>query len=525
MRLDRQVGRLVTAALAGLLLALSAAPRSWWWFAPLGFAALFGAVDTPSWRRRFVLGWVAGAVLFTVTLAWTRQFHPAGWLLLSCVQALFLAVATTVTTTTVPSVGQKRGNGMLPARGACFVAALTLSESARFAWPFGGLPLGGITTGQADGPLLPAAAVMGEIGLLALAAAIGVALVALRRHPRPAAATVVTVVVITLAGHSVSAPATGALDVATVQAGGPRGLLRDRQRPTEVYTEHLALSETVQPPVDLVVWPENVVNVDRPVAEARQGQTLAGLARRLDTYLAAGVVESEGDTRFRNAVVAWSPDGAEPDRYEKVQRVPFGEYVPGRQLVERFADLSQVPKDAVPGRNDAVVRVAPGVDAAVAISYEGLFSRRVRAGVRDGGQLVVIPTNAASYRSASVPETQVAAARIRAVESRRWVVQAAPTGISAIVDDRGSVLARSSIGEPAVLRRRVELSSAQTPFTRFGDLLLLSVALVTLLAGSAFRRRQPTTGELLRSERTPGASTDKVRRGATSLVTNTEVNR
>src|SRR5205807_1138021 len=80
----------------------------------------------------------------------------------------------------------------------------------------------------------------------------------------------------------------------------------------------------------------------------------AGLARRLGATLVAGVTEPAGDTHFHNAVVAWGPDGTLLARYEKVRRVPFGEYVPLRSLVRRVVHLELVPRDALPGHGPNV---------------------------------------------------------------------------------------------------------------------------------------------------------------------------
>ena len=89
----------------------------------------------------------------------------------------------------------------------------------------------------------------------------------------------------------------------------------------------------MKPPVDLVLWPEDVVDVSRPVRETAEGRQLAELARRLHATLVAGVVEDAGARHFRNAAVAWGPRGRIVARYDKVHRVPFGEYIPFKQRV------------------------------------------------------------------------------------------------------------------------------------------------------------------------------------------------
>ncbi|HEX2118015.1 MAG TPA: apolipoprotein N-acyltransferase, partial [Acidimicrobiales bacterium] len=236
----------------------------------------------------------------------------------------------------------------------------------------------------------------------------------------------------------------------------------------------------VQLPVDLVLWPEDVVDVERPVGETPEGRRLSELARSLGATLVAGVVEDVEGGRFRNAAVAWGPEGTIVDRYDKVHRVPFGEYVPARSLFERLADLSAVPRDAIAGRGPAVLDTPAG-RLGVVISYEVFFADRAREAVRAGGRVLLVPTNASSYRDAQIPAQEVAVARLRAVETGRWVVQAAPTGYSAMVDERGRVRAQSGLGGAEVLQGPVDLRTGRTLFVALGSTPWVIAAFLTLL--------------------------------------------
>jgi apolipoprotein N-acyltransferase len=182
--------------------------------------------------------------------------------------------------------------------------------------------------------------------------------------------------------------------------------------------------------------------------------------------------------------------GAMFPRYDKVHRVPFGEYVPARGLFEHLADLSDVPRDATVGTRPGVLSL-PGVKLGVVISYEVFFPERARAAIRAGGRILLVPTNASSYRDAQVPAQEVAVARLRAIETGRWVVQAAPTGYSAVIDHRGVVHAQSALGGPAVLQAEVDLRSGRTLFVVWGPApwLLLAGAGLTLSKLEWIRRR------------------------------------
>jgi apolipoprotein N-acyltransferase len=194
-----------------------------------------------------------------------------------------------------------------------------------------------------------------------------------------------------------------------------------------------------------------------------------------------GVVEDIGTDQFRNAAVAWFPTGVIGARYDKVHRVPFGEYVPGRSLIRHVANLSIIPRDAIPGSGPGLMRTPAG-PLGVMISYEVFFPARARAAVNAGAQVLLVPTNASSYTTGQVPSQEVAAARLRAWETGRYVVQAAPTGYSAVIDPQGRVLARSRLSPAQVLTAVVRPRTGRTLFVRWGDRWLVLVSLAALVA-------------------------------------------
>jgi apolipoprotein N-acyltransferase len=296
----------------------------------------------------------------------------------------------------------------------------------------------------------------------------------------------------TLLGAAAGSGAPGrALRVAAVQGGGPRGLRAVDVDPSTVFDRQLAATAAVRLPVDLVVWPENVVNVDGTLDGSSQDAAMSQLARRLNTTIVSGVVEDVpsrgGAQRFRNAAVAWAPDGSRVARYDKVHRVPFGEYVPARSLISRLADVSAVPRDAIAGRGPGVLSTPAG-PLGVVISYEVFFSDRARAAVQGGGQILLVPTNASSYRSGQVPAQELAAARLRALETGRDIVQAAPTGYSVLVNSDGRVTARSGLGGRAVIEGTVHFRTRTTAATTFGEGAMTFAALMALIAAWTFNK-------------------------------------
>jgi apolipoprotein N-acyltransferase len=136
------------------------------------------------------------------------------------------------------------------------------------------------------------------------------------------------------------------------------------------------------------------------------------------------------------------------------------------------------------------VLATPAGRLGVLISFEVFFADRSGEAVGHGAQLLVVPTNTTSYPSAQMPAQELAAARLQAVERGRDLVQASPTGYSAIIDNVGTVRARSALSAPGVLLATVSLRGGQTAFTRLGAWPVELAALVLLVAGQ-LRARLP----------------------------------
>jgi apolipoprotein N-acyltransferase len=499
----------IPSVVAGGLLALSLPPWGLWPLAFVGAGLLYWRLAGLRPRTRLWSGWTAGLGCYVVGLWWTGSFNWYGAAVLMVVEALSMGVAAML----VPPV-----RGRIPA----FVGAFTLLEYVRMTWPFGGLPIGGVFLGQAGGPLLGTARLGGPLLLTAVVwiggAGLGTLARALSsrkagswplagahvgswRRATAGAATMLVVVVFGVGGALApdGGGAVGHVRVATVQGGGRRGVSDAQVNPATVFQAQLDATALIgredrgRPPA-LVLWPEDVVALPGLLAGSPQEATMAALAQSLHATVVAGVTETVSTTAFRNEAVAWGPRGRIVGTYEKVHRVPFGEYVPYRSFFAHLANLTRVPLTAVPGHGDGLLRTPVG-PLGVMISYEVFFSDRSRPAVEAGARLLVVPTNTSSYASSQVPTQEVAADRVQAVEEGRDLVQAAPTGYSTVVNHRGAVLQRTVLGRRQVLVATVALRSGRTVFSRLGDwpmLVLAGLALVAgwLLASAVFERRE-----------------------------------
>jgi apolipoprotein N-acyltransferase len=471
---------------AGFLVALSLPPWGWWPLALVGvvlFELALGA--EPGRGARFVRGMAFGAGWLAMGMGWMWQLTVPGYIAAAVIFATLHGLA---------SLAAPTGRWRVLGRPAAF----SLVEALRFSFPFGGVPLASLGISQVSGPLAGIARVGGVILItwvvFSLGFAIGAVIDAGRAHrPDWIAFGALSAVVVVLA-MSIIAPRgtdTGrALDVVAVQGGGEQGTSALEVPSSLVTQRHLEATRTIEPDpsIDVVVWPENVVDTD-DFAASEQLAAIRVEAARLGVPIAVGVTEDVPGQpgKITNAQVVISPDGTVTSRYDKVRRVPFGEYVPLRGILESLgAPVDQVPTDAVAGTTPAVITLPDGTPMAVVISWEVFFGGRAREGVEAGGELIINPTNGASYTGTILQTQQVASSRLRAIETGRWVVQAAPTGFSEFVSPDGEVIDRTAVSEQAVIRHVVDLRSGHTWYVTLGDgpwivLLLLELAVAWVL--------------------------------------------
>jgi apolipoprotein N-acyltransferase len=486
------------ALVGGVLVALSMPPWGWW---PLAFAGVvlfeIALAGEHSRRRRALAGLAFGAGWMFPAMAWMWFLTVPGYLVAALLFASLHAGAA----------------ALAPIGAAGTVArpaAHTLAEIVRMVFPFGGVPLATLGIAQSGGPLLIVARVGGVIALTWLVFQVGAAIAALittrhtdrGRRARPAIASLgVVVVVVVVAAMAPSGSETGTtLGVAVVQGGGEQGT-RALDVPSRIVTErHLEATRTIEPSdeLDVVVWPENSINVDlEAFGESEEYEAVAGEAARLGVPFVVGVtVDSEFsaypvDDSFVNAQVVVAPDGEIVSSYEKVHIVPFGEYVPLRGPLEAVgAPLENVPSDATPGQDPAVVSLPDGTALGVMISWEVFFADRARAGA--DGVMLLNPTNGASYTWTILQTQQVASSLLRATETGRWVIQASPTGFSAFVSPDGDVFERTDVGEQAVITYDVPERVGSTWYSTIGDwpwrlLVVLVLALASWRAVTSCR--------------------------------------
>jgi apolipoprotein N-acyltransferase len=284
------------------------------------------------------------------------------------------------------------------------------------------------------------------------------------------------------------APSSGRLRVGLVQGNVAQEEKWDPEKAYSNLERHIALTtEAASAGARLVVWPESALPFsfdDTPTV----ADHLRALVREKGIYLLFGNDDREDGRTFVGAKML-APEGELIYRYHKIRLVPFGEYVPslfGRRFTGKVVE--QV-SDFTPGEKPSLGRV-DGQALGAFICYEAIFPDLIREFA--GADLLVNITNDAWYGRTSAPEQHFAMAVFRAVENRKYLIRAANTGVTAVVDPEGRVLARTELFVPTVLVREVAFVPGRTIYARFGDVFAWSClgvsAIATLLVSLARSR-------------------------------------
>lgn len=513
------------AVLTGLVWTAAHPPLSVWWLVFLvvpGWLTAVSFVADRGPRAAFLVGLVTAATAFLPMLWWLADpATVAAPIVLSLALGTYLGIATIAVQ---PWVGRRVAGLVGPVVWAGF-------EVLRARWPLSGFGWGDLATAHVDGSwMLTSARVLGGDGLTLLTALLGgLAWATLRELPRAWAASAVDVdpalspgaaravrtfdAVRPFALGTVGVAALGTLvtvgppeqvgevDVLVVQGsdGIPRevGLAEDL-RIARSHLQQTRESVAADGVPDLTVWAENAVDTDpagagggelQPlldeVGALTEGRLLTGLTRNGPT---AGT--------FRNQLARIEEDGSIGAAYDKIEIVPFGEYVPFRSLIGDMGPLRRVPRDAIPGDGPVTLDVE-GLLVAPLICFETLFPSIVRDAVADADAgILVAATNDSSFGETAESAQHVAQSRLRAVETGRAVAHASIAGTSALVLPDGSLLELAPLFEVASIRGTLPVVSGRTPAATVAPFVsgALGIAFVGLLGlrigrGVVARRR------------------------------------
>jgi apolipoprotein N-acyltransferase len=482
------LARSILSAVSGVGVALAFPPYGLVWLMPFGLAGLMFTVVGCRGRGGFGQGLVFGLGFMLPLVRWVTIIGPDAWIALGLLEALFYGLMGMTWAWIRPARWWPLGVA------ATWVGA----EALRSTVPFGGLPWGNLAFGLVPTPLvrygrLGGTSLVAFVAVLAVALVVAVVVEVVVRHGPTVITGVLTVGALSLVAVSAVLPVgaagqSGHLLVAAVQGNVPgqgmdpfaerRAVLNNHAAATTDFARQVGRGLHPQPQV--VIWPENSTDIDPFSDQSAYNEIQAAVSAIGVPTLVGAVVRGPDRNHLQNMGIVWDPATGPGEEYVKRHLVPFGEYIPFRSLLTKYISrLKQIPLDFAPGTKDGVLQLGPALVADVTC-FEVAYDELIRDEMRDGGQLLVVQTNNATYTGTGQLEQQFAISRYRAIETGRSVVIAATDGISGIIAPDGTVLDSAKERIRKVLEERVPLADGLTPGVRYGGGLKIALSVLGL---------------------------------------------
>ena len=499
------------ALLSGLLLALSFPKFGHPAFGWIALTPLIVAVARRK-GRPFVLGLSAGIVYFTGTLYWLVEtmttfggLHVALAVFAAAMLVLYLSLFPAAFAVILARLLRRFGPAALALSPVIWV---TTELGRQYVWD--GFPWNLLGYSQVTVlPVVQIASVVGVYGLsllLAIAASAAAFIVLTTGRLRWAVSAAVVGLIATCAGWgawrlresallSTGAPVRVAvLQGNVLQKDKEAAYLGNRELANEITDRYLDMTRrAVAGGATFIIWPESSTPFYFEY-DLLRGGAIRRIAREAGATLLVGSDQVEPmkataetktpQVRLYNAAFLVQPDGTVGGVYRKMHLVPFGEYVPLKNLFFFVGPIVEAVSAFSPGTDPVLLPVGNHV-ASTAICYEVIFPSLIRRFVVDGSELLTTITNDAWYGRSSAAYQHWDQASMRAVEGGRYLARAANTGISGFVDPYGRVLAKSDLFAPALLVQDLRFITARTIYSRIGDIvawLSVTVTVAALLA-------------------------------------------
>ena len=395
----------------------------------------------------------------------------------------------------------------LPLPFAWYALIFISIESLTDYFPFGGFPWGKIAYASADAPWAGLFAIgsapLVTLTILAISSMLIPAVGFLRQKAiSPAIFFIILILGFNLTLNEfkpISSKEVGFIDMAIIQGSVPRAGLLFNEQKMEVLKYHVKETDNLlndsKIDIDVILWPENSIDID-PFKNPEALNQITNTLKKYETPLLSGAVMQQNNG-LENSVLLWDEKTLQvKDSYVKSILVPFGEYLPFRsflsQYIRRF-DL--LPQDFIPGKNANNITIN-GAKISPIVCFEIAWNKTLTGQIIDGGQLVSVHTNNATYAFSNQIDQQFEMSRIRAIETGREVVISATTGISAHIDHNGSILWQSKEFAPeskiikAKLYNNVNFAMQNSTVISYVSLFGFLIPLILLSISKIVRRSE-----------------------------------
>lgn len=459
------------------------------------FLPFLSSIYKTTWRVRFKAGLIFGFGFFVILLKWLNVVGLDALILLSLICSLWWAISATVS-----GIFQESKYWPL-----WFATTFTTFELLRDRFPFGGFGWGQLGTLLIDTPLYGLIGLVGQVGatFIVYLAVSGFYLLVIsassfkRKVIGSVSIAILSVLIstVTISAFEIKTSGEKFIDLVAVQGGVERTGLGTLGTPRAVLEKHIETTLTNLNAInnaDLVIWPESSVDLD-PFQDFKTMNMLLDLDEKVIPPLLIGTtIHDTAGNRINSSQLL--QNGALTAVYEKRRLVPFGEFLPFREIVENYTNrASLLATDFVPGKRDGTISDS-GINLGVLICFEVADDSLIHKGISENSA-TIIQTNNATYQHLGQSEQQVLYTRVRAVETNKSVISIATSGLSVIVNSHGEVEDSIKQDDTGIMQYRVYEQIGTSFATKFHTPVKLLIVLVfasgMLLRGfSRFRMRR-----------------------------------
>ncbi|HTP06421.1 MAG TPA: apolipoprotein N-acyltransferase [Nitrospirota bacterium] len=480
------------AAASGLLLVVIFPKFNFHLLAWIALVPLFLALRGQSTKNGFWLGGITGIVYFAGTVHWvTNSIHYYGGYplipasLITLLLCAYLALYPALFGAAVARLRRTHPSLLVLSAPAVW-ATLELART----YVFSGFPWSLLGYSQYLAlPVIQVSDITGVYGISFLIVLVNAAVAEFlddrKGYPPLVIAAVIMVLVLGYGLMRLHVPENiSGITVSVVQGNIEQDKKWDPTFQTEVLAVYTRLTQdALQHHPDVVIWPETATpfyfNGERPRDRSLR-EDLTSFVKENDFPLLFGSPTCEirpgRVVHLRNSAFLLKTDGTVEAVYHKLHLVPFGEYVPLKNVLFFVEKMVQPVGDFEAGKDYTVMTIAPHgpgstneVKLSTAICYEIIFPDLIRRFVDRGATIITTITNDAWFGMTAAPYQHFSMAVFRAVENRVPVARAANTGVSGFIDAKGRILDTSTIFTEAQLTRTLALRGAKTFYTRYGD--------------------------------------------------------
>lgn len=492
------------AVFAGILMPFAFAPYDFSLLALLSLVLIMLCWSGISTRRAFARGWLYGLGMFGFGIYWVHismnQFGGIGMPLSVFLTALFIMFYALFPAFTgyLARRFADRGEHQIAREYLLIVPAVWVLFEWIRAFIFTGMPWLTIGYSQIDLPVSGFAPVFGVFGVsyavVLSAGFITYWLLSDKGAGRNKAAIIALPALALLwlipgllKQVQWSDPVDDPIQVSLIQGNVPQDKkwLRSQRQPTlDLYTR-LSRENWSS---DLIIWPETAI----PVTYTKVLpflKKIAQEARLNSSELLVGLpVYNKREDEYFNAMLSL---GLKESFYEKKHLVPFGEFIPMKGMLGGLIDFFDIPmSDFTPGRQERPLLFVAGQNAGISICYEDAFGDEIAAAMPEAAFLIN-SSNDAWFGDSSAPHQHLQIARMRSLETARYLVRSTNTGVSAIINEKGDIQSSSPQFQTHVLTDKIQPMNGMTPYVVFTNAPI--VVIVVLVLGVAFwlGRRKP----------------------------------